>query len=197
MLSKVRHFVSFNTLKSIYHAILESIYHTILESIYHAILESIYHAILKSIYHAILEIHLNYSLTVWAQNANSIKRHLFLQKKSLRIMHLLKRNKHTSNLFKNLNILKLPDKVSLENCIFICKYFNQSLPKSFKNWVTLATASHTHNNRWSNSGCLLIKRKYVYTRNYLQKLHVNILFYQLPLTKLKILIKKFYTTNYN
>ena len=26
----------------------------------------------------------------------------------------LKRNAHTSNLFKNLNILKLPDKVSLE-----------------------------------------------------------------------------------
>ena len=111
MLSKIRHFVNFNTLKSIYHAILES--------------------------------HLNYSLTVWAQNANSIKRLLVLQKKSLRIMHFLKRNAHTSNLFKNLNILKLPDKVSLENCILICKYFNQSLPKSFENWLTLATVSHT------------------------------------------------------
>ena len=103
MLSKIRNFVNFNILKSIYHAILES--------------------------------HLNYSLTVWAQNANSIKRLLVLQKKSLRIMHFLKRNAHTSNLFKNLNILKLPDKVSLENCILICKYFNQSLPKSFKNWL--------------------------------------------------------------
>ena len=42
MLSKIRHFVNFNTVKSIYHAILKS--------------------------------HLNYSLTVWAQNTNSIKR---------------------------------------------------------------------------------------------------------------------------
>ena len=71
-------------------------------------------------------------------------------------MHFLKRNAHTSNLFKNLNILKFPDKVSLENCILICKYFNQSLPKSFKNWFTLAAASGTHNIRWSNSGCLKI-----------------------------------------
>ena len=71
---------------------------------------------LKSIYYAILESHLNYSLTVWAQNANSIKRLLVSQKKSLRIMHFLKRNSHTSNLFKNLNISKFPDEVSLENC---------------------------------------------------------------------------------
>ena len=180
MLSKIRHFVNFNTLKSIYHAILES--------------------------------HLNYSLTVWAQNANSIKRLLVLQKKSLRIMHFLKRNAHTSNLFKNLNILKLPDKVSLENCILICKYFNQSLPKSLKTWFTLATASHTHNTKWSNPGCLKIpfhKRKIygrysvniisgaIYPWNYLQKTHVSILFYQLTLTKLKSLIKKLYTSNYN
>ena len=69
MLSRIRHFVNFNTRKSIYHAVFES--------------------------------HLNYSLTVWPQHAKSIKRRLVLQKKSLRIMNLLKRNTHTSNLFKN------------------------------------------------------------------------------------------------
>ena len=151
MLSKIRHFVKFNTL--------------------------------KSIYRVILEFSLNQSLTVWAQNANSIKRLLVLQKKSLRIIHFLKRNAHTSNLFKNFIILKLPDKVSLENCILICNYFNQSLPKTSKNWFTLAAASHTHNTRWSNSDCLKIpshntklygrysvKISTTYTRNYLQKL---------------------------
>ena len=122
----------------------------------------------------------------------------------------LKRNAHTSNLFKNLNTLKLPYKVSLKKCILICKYFYQSLPKSLKNWFTLATASHTHNTRWSNSGCLKIpshKTKIygkhsvnisaIYTWNYFQKFHVNILFCQLPQTKLKSLIKKFCTSNYN
>ena len=60
-------------------------------------------------------------------------------------MYFWKRNAHTSNLFKNLNILKLPDKASLENYILICKYVNQYLPRTFKNWFTLATALHAHN----------------------------------------------------
>ena len=74
MLSKVRHIMSFNALKAIYHAMFES--------------------------------HLNYLLLVWAQNANSIKRLLVLQKKFLRIMYLLKRNAQRSSLSIELNVLK-------------------------------------------------------------------------------------------
>ena len=86
-------------------------------------------------------------------------------------------------------MLKFAEKVTLKNCILIFKYFNQSLLKTFKNWFTLATVSHTHNTRWSNSGFLEISshktRVYgrhsinmnaIYSWNYLQKLHVNILF---------------------
>ena len=178
MLSKVRHFVNFCTI--------------------------------KSIYDAIFEFHSTYSSTVWTQNAKSIKKLLILRMKSLGIIHFLKRSTHKSNFFRYLNIMKLPDKVSLEKCILICKYFNQSLLKSFKSWFTLATTSHTHNTRWYSSSCLKIpshKTKIygrhsinisaIYTQNYLQKLYVNILFYQIPLTKLKSLIEKFYTSNYN
>ena len=95
---------------------------------------------------------------------------------------------------KNLNGLKLPDKVVLENCILISKYFNQSLPKTFKNWFTLATASSTNNTRCSDVGFLKIhshnKKLYrrdsvniraTYTYNYLQNVHVKILFDQVPL----------------
>ena len=124
MLSKVRHFVHKNTLKSIYHAIFES--------------------------------HLFYSCLVWAQNINSIKRLYILQKKSLRLMYFLNRNAHTTPLFKDSHILKFPDKIALENCIFIKNYFNEILPTPFKNWFTLSTDSHTHNTRWSNLGCLKI-----------------------------------------
>ena len=105
MFSKIRHFVNFRTLKSIYHPILQS--------------------------------HLNYLLTVWDRNVKLSKRLLVTQKKSLRIMHFIKRNTYTSNLLKNLNILKLPDKVSHKSCVLICEYLNQSLPKSFKNLFTL------------------------------------------------------------
>ena len=144
-------------------------------------------------------------MLVWAGNVNSIKKFLVSLKNSLRI-----RNAHTSNLFKNLKVLNLPDLVTLENCFLICKYFNQSLPKTFKNCFTPATASHTHNTRWSNLGCPKIAshdtKLYarhsvntgaIYTWKYLQKLHVSVLIYQLPLTKFKSLIKKYYTSNHN
>ena len=129
------------------------------------------------------------------QNANLIQRLLVLRKKSLRI-------KKKSNLFKHSNVSKLSDKVTLENCIFTCKYFNQFLPKTLKKWLTFATASHIHDTRWSNSGCLKVPSHHtrlygrysinicalhthnylqnLHTHNYLLKLHLNILFHQLP-----------------
>ena len=99
---------------------------------------------LKLIYHAIFEPHLYYSLLVWAHNSNSIKRLFVLQKKSLRIIYFLNHNAHTSPLFRDLNILKLPDKIALENCLFINKYFNKCLPTIFKNWFTLSSDFHTY-----------------------------------------------------
>lgn len=64
--------------------------------------------------------------------------------KSLRLVHFLNKKVHTTNLFKKFSLLKLPDTVILEICVLICKYFNQALPKTRKNWFTLATASHKH-----------------------------------------------------
>ena len=124
-------------------------------------------------------------------------------------MHFLKRNAHTSNVFKNLNTLKLLDRVTLENCILLCKYFNQSLRKTLY-WFTLATASHIN---LIPDGLTQVALKYlllnnmklyerhsinvsvIYTCNYVQKLHVSISIYQMP--KLKNLIKKYYTSKYN
>ena len=87
---------------------------------------------MKLIYHAIFEPHLYYSLLVWAQNSNSIKRLFVLQKKSLRIIYFLNHNAHTSPLFRDLNILKFPDKIALENCLFINKYSTSVYPQSLK-----------------------------------------------------------------
>ena len=115
-----------------------------------------FHKKTKSIYHAIFESHLFYSCLVWAQNINSIERLYILQKKSLRLIYILNRNAHMTPLFKDSNILKFPDKIALENCIFIKNYFNQTLSTLFKNLFTLSTDSHTHNTRWSNLGCLKI-----------------------------------------
>ena len=73
-----------------------------------------------------------------------------------------------------------------------------------------STDSHTHNTRWSNLGCLkisLYKTKIygrqsvnisaIYTWNYLQSYHRNIVFNQLSLTRLKKLIMQYYFSNYD
>ena len=58
-------------------------------------------------------------------------------------MHFLKTSAHTSNLLKYLIILKHPDKVTLENWVLICKYFNQYLSKTCECWLIFATDLHT------------------------------------------------------
>ena len=69
---------------------------------------------------------------------NTIKRLTILQKKTLRLMNFKSANFHTSPLYWRLNILKLPGKTFLENCILISKAMNNFLPSLFNDWLTFA-----------------------------------------------------------
>ena len=51
-----------------------------------------------------------------------------------------------TNLFKNMlkdreKIVKLPDKIKIENCLFISKYVNNKLPPIFNNWFIFSSTS--------------------------------------------------------
>ena len=94
--------------------------------------------ILKSIYYAILDCHLNYANTVWAQNRNSMNRRIILQKKALHIMSFECRNAHSNPLFFRHEIIKLPDKIKMENCLFIGKSINFNLLPIFNHWFTFS-----------------------------------------------------------
>ena len=97
---------------------------------------------LRSIYYAISDSHLNYGNLVWGQNTNAIKHLTILQKIALRLMNFKTRNFHTSPLYLQLNILKLPDKILLENCLLISKAINNFLPSPFNDWFTYASETH-------------------------------------------------------
>ena len=49
---------------------------------------------------------------------------------------------HASPLFRETNILKLPDEVALESCLN--KYFKKFLPTILENWFTLSSDFHTY-----------------------------------------------------
>ena len=177
MLSKIRHFVDQKTLKAIYNAIFES--------------------------------HLYSSSLVWVQNFDSTKRLFILQKKALRLMFFLRREAHTNPLFKDFNILKFHDKIALENSIFIHKSFKHQLSQPFDNWFGLSSNFHTHNTRWSNLGCLNVSShrtklygrnsvciSAIFTWNYLQNLHRNILFHKLTTKCLKKLLTLHFLRKY-
>ena len=148
-----------------------------------------------------------YSSLVWAQNLNSIKRPFVLKKKSLRIIYCRSRNDHTSPLFRESNILNLPDKIALENNLLINKYFNKFLPTIFKSWFTLSSDSIptiligpiqvallflpiTLNYTEETQSILVL----YYTWDYLQKLNESNLFCQQSPSKLKIIIRSLFKT---
>ena len=170
-----------------------------------AILSKIRHFVdqkaLKAIYHAIFESHLYSSSLVWAQNFNSTKKLFILQKKALRLMFFLRREAHTNPPCKDFNILKFHDKIALENCIFVHKSFKQQLPQPFDNWFGLSLNFHTHSTRWSNVGCMNVPShrtklygrnsvfiSAIFTWNYLQNFHRNLLFHKLTTKCLKKLL---------
>ena len=98
------------------------------------------------------------------------------------------------------------NKIALENCLFIKKYFNNFLPTTFKNSFTFSSDMHGYRTCWCNvvpprNTTLYGRNSFnisaAYTWNHLQKLNENNLFYQLPPSKFKIIIKKLFLNNYN
>ena len=95
---------------------------------------------LRTIYFAIFDSHINYV----HQNLHSLSRIIILQKKALRIMNFQSRDSHSSPLFRSNHILKLEDKILIENILFISKLFNNLVPPIFKSWFTFCSDVHNY-----------------------------------------------------
>ena len=100
--------------------------------------------ILRNIYFAIFDTHLNHGNLIWGQNLNAASRIVVLQKQALRIMNFHSRDSHSRPLFKSNHILKLEDKILMENILFINKSLNILLPPIVKNWFTFCFDVHNH-----------------------------------------------------
>ena len=82
-----------------------------------------------------------------------------LQNRAIRILHSAAYRDHTSPLFHRYKILKFVDIVSLENCIFAYKYFNDEAFSLFSNHFKLTASSHSYCTRTVSNG-LIFKRLY-------------------------------------
>ena len=97
-----------------------------------------------TIYFSIFDTHINYANLTCGQNLHAVSRIVILQKKALRIMNFQSRDSHSSLLFKSNHILKLEDKILIENTLFINKSFNNLLPPVFKSWFTFCSEIHNY-----------------------------------------------------
>ena len=91
--------------------------------------------ILKSIYYALYESHINYVASYGDKKSLQWTIYTFSRKrqKALRIIDFKQCNGHSSPLFHHSKIIKIADKVKIENCLFIKKYTNIKLPSIFTN----------------------------------------------------------------
>ena len=92
--------------------------------------------ILKTIYFSLIHPHLNYGTLLWGFNLERLD---ILQKKAIRIISHSYNIAHTSNLFKQLNILKVEDIFKLKQMVFYYKFIHNKLPNAIKNILTAET----------------------------------------------------------
>ena len=164
---------------------------------------------LRSIYFSLFESHTNYANIVWGQNIDSSNRLFLLQKKAIRTMHFSQYLAHTDPLFCTANIVKIHDKVSIDNCMFISKSLCNYLPSLFKDWFIFSSSNHDHQLRSSNLGVLKIPKfrtlshgrmsfriNAIYTWNNIQRVLKDHLLFALKPLKVKSILTKFYINQY-
>jgi len=115
---------------------------------------------LKLAYYSLVHSHLIYAIQVWASCSQSNISTVFkLQKSAIRIITGSKYNAHTQPLFKELEILPLPDLIEFFRLQFMQRFSFGMLPRSFVEiWTTNAARAqqNLHNYPLRNSDNLFI-----------------------------------------
>ena len=89
-------------------------------------------ALLLQIYYGQFYSHLTYGCQLWGQG--KIDQTITLQKKAIRLITFSHYLAHTSTLFKELKLLKLPDIISMNNILFTHCTLNNRSPAIFNNF---------------------------------------------------------------
>lgn len=84
-----------------------------------------------------------YGLLFWGNTYSTIHSSLImLQKRAIPTITLSTADEHSEPLFKELEMLKLPYVVTLDNALFIYRYHNNLLQSSFENFFQAVSSRH-------------------------------------------------------
>ena len=123
-------------------------------AILHKVREYVSTNTLWFIYYTIFYWHLNYGNLVWGQNKNAInnQRLTNLQKRTLILMKFKSKNFHFSPSYLSFNILELPDKIFLGNCLLIREATNNFLWFMLDDWFAFASEAYRYETSSSTKG---------------------------------------------
>ena len=108
--------------------------------------------LLKQLYFAQFHSHLSYGCQIWGHKINNLSQTFLLQKKAVRLITFSSINSHTDPIFKEQEIIKLMDTITMYNTTFVHRTLNGNSPLHFADYFTKVAPQHTYNtNRQVNS----------------------------------------------
>ena len=113
--------------------------------------------VLHQLYYSIIYLFLTYGLSIWGNTYSSTLKPLTtLQKRAIRTIIFSKSDEHSEPLFKELEILKLTDLVTLHNALLMYHYYYNLLPSSFENFFQSVASVHSYNTRLASKSTYYI-----------------------------------------
>ena len=113
--------------------------------------------ILLQLYYSLIYPFLTYGLSIWGNTYSSTLRPLIiLQKRTIRTITFSVPDEHSEPLFKELEILKLTDLVTLHNALLVYHYHHNLLPSSFENVFQTVASIHSYNTRLASESSYYI-----------------------------------------
>lgn len=104
--------------------------------------------VIIQLYYSLIYPHLTYGLPVWGNTyASTLNPLVILQKRVVRIITFSKYDEHSSPLFKQLDILKITDLLSLHNALLMYDFHYCMLPPPFDNFFKPVKNVHNYNTR--------------------------------------------------
>ena len=113
---------------------------------------------LKTIYHSIFSSHMIYGCLSWGQSENQYTKKIqILQNNALRLISFAGSFRdHVTPIYKEFNIPKFRDHITMENLLLVHDYLNKKLPQCFKDYFTLSRDKYTYSTRAAIQGELFM-----------------------------------------
>ncbi len=103
------------------------------------------------LYCTLIQPYLNYGLLLWGNSTREKMNKLYrLQKRPMRVISNSEYLSHTEPIFKMFKVLNIFDMFTKEVAIFMFKYNNKMLPRSFENFFQTHKENHNYNTRNRN-----------------------------------------------